>query len=63
MPYKSDAQRRFFHSPGALKAGITPEQVEEYDGDSAGKDLPPRAAKKPYTKMVKNRITVRRALK
>jgi len=31
MPYKSDKQRRFFHSPGAVKAGITPNMVKEWD--------------------------------
>jgi len=29
MPYKSDAQRRFFHSPGAAKAGIKSSKVKE----------------------------------
>lgn len=42
MPYESDAQRRFFHSKGAKKAGITQKQVEEYDQASKGKDLPER---------------------
>lgn len=41
-PYKSDAQRRFFHSPGAKKAGVTPEQVKEFDAASKGKKLPER---------------------
>lgn len=40
MPYKSDAQRRFFHSPGAAKAGITAAQVAEFDRASKGKKLP-----------------------
>jgi len=39
-PYASDAQRRFFHSGGAKKAGITPKQVEEFDTASKGKKLP-----------------------
>lgn len=45
-PYKSDAQRRFFHSPGAKKAGITKKQVKEYDEASKGKKLPEKAKKK-----------------
>lgn len=36
MPYVSDAQRRFFHSPGAAKAGITPHEVEKFDRESKG---------------------------
>lgn len=53
MPYASDAQRRFFHSPGAAKAGITTKQVAEYDSASKGKNLPERkheAMKKVLTK-------------
>lgn len=40
MPYRSEAQRRFFHSAGAAKAGITPATVAEYDKASKGNDLP-----------------------
>lgn len=40
MPYKSDAQRRFFHSKGAAKAGISKATVKEYDKASKGKALP-----------------------
>lgn len=50
MPYKSDAQRRFFHSAGAAKAGITKAEVKEFDQASKGLSLPerrgPRSAKK-----------------
>jgi hypothetical protein len=46
MPYKSLAQERFFHSPGAAKAGITQKQVDEYDQASKGKDLPERKSSK-----------------
>lgn len=42
MPYKSDAQRRFFHSKGAAKAGISKATVSEYDKASKGKRLPER---------------------
>lgn len=42
MPYKSDAQRRFFHSAGATKAGITPAEVKEFDKASKGKKTPAR---------------------
>jgi len=41
MPYRSDAQRRFFHA--ALKRReISKATVEEYDKASKGKDLPER---------------------
>ncbi len=42
MPYVSDAQRRFFHSPGAEKAGISQATVKEFDEASKGKVLPER---------------------
>lgn len=45
MPYVSDAQRRFFHSPGAAKVGITPAMVKEYDEASRGKKLPEKVEK------------------
>lgn len=40
MPYKSDAQRRFFHTKTAKKAGITGKEVKEFDKESKGLDLP-----------------------
>jgi len=40
MPYKSDAQRRFFHSAGAKKAGITEKQINEFDAASKKMKLP-----------------------
>ncbi len=47
MPYKSDAQRRFFHSPGAKRAGLTKKQIKEWDVDSKGqKNMPERIGKK-----------------
>jgi hypothetical protein len=45
MPYASDAQRRFFHSAGAAKAGITAKDVAEWDNASRGKKLPKRKRK------------------
>lgn len=46
MPYASDAQRKFFHTDTAKKAGITKKEVAEYDAASKGKKLPEHAAKK-----------------
>lgn len=40
MPYVSDAQRRFFHTDTARKAGISEATVEEFDKASKGKKLP-----------------------
>jgi hypothetical protein len=45
MPYKSEAQRRFFHTDTARRKGITAEMVKEYDSASKGKKLTKR--KKP----------------
>jgi hypothetical protein len=46
MPYKSEAQRRFFHSPAAKESGITDAQISEHDAASKGKKLPERIKKK-----------------
>lgn len=40
MPFKSSAQRRFFHSPGATKAGIKPTTIKKFDKESKGLALP-----------------------
>ena len=40
MPYKSEAQRRFFHTDTAKKAGITGKEVKEFDQASKGMSLP-----------------------
>jgi hypothetical protein len=45
MPYKSDAQRKFFHTNTAKKAGITEDEVNEFDKASKGKKLPEHVAK------------------
>lgn len=45
MPYKSDAQRRFFHTDTAKKAGITSKEVSEFDKASKGMKLPKKAKK------------------
>lgn len=40
MPYKSDAQRRFFHRATARAKGISAATVKEFDKESKGKELP-----------------------
>lgn len=45
MPYKSEAQRRFFNSP-AGKAKIGAEEVEHWNEVSKGKELPEKAIDK-----------------
>lgn len=40
MPYISDQQRKFFHSPGAKKAGIKESTVKEFDQASKDMKLP-----------------------
>lgn len=42
MPYKSDAQRRWAHTPAGMKALGGPEKVAEWDAASKGKKLPER---------------------
>jgi len=46
MPYKSDKQRKFFHTKSAKKAGITEKDVKKYDKESKGKKLPELKKKK-----------------
>ena len=45
MPYKSDAQRKFFHTATARKKGITAAVVQEFDDASRGKKLPKRVGR------------------
>jgi hypothetical protein len=40
MPYRSEKQRRFFHTETAKKAGITAAEVKEFDHASKGMSLP-----------------------
>jgi hypothetical protein len=40
MPYKSDAQRKFFHTKTAQKEGISSKTVKEFDKVSKGMKLP-----------------------
>lgn len=53
MPYKSDAQRRFFHTDTAKKAGITGKEVKEFDKSSKGMELPEH--KKQFANALKKR--------
>lgn len=39
-PYKSDKQRKFFHTQTAEDKGITPTIVKEFDKASKDKSLP-----------------------
>lgn len=45
MPYKSDAQRRFFHTNTAKAKGISAKTVEEFDKASKGMKLPKKKKK------------------
>ena len=53
MPYKSEAQRKFFHSKGAKAAGIKRKDVEEFDKASKGKKLPYRLGKSRLERVMK----------
>lgn len=50
MPYKSDAQRKFFHA-NVGKKGITKSMVAEYDSASKGMSLPKKANTKIHIKI------------
>jgi hypothetical protein len=45
MPYKSEAQRRYFHAAES-RGEIDPKTVKEYDKASKGKKLPEKVGKK-----------------
>lgn len=47
MPYKSDAQRRWAHTPAGEKALGGPAKVAEWDSASKGLKLPERKAAAP----------------
>ena len=53
MPYKSDAQRKFFHTNTAKKKGITGAVVKEFDKASKGMKLPEHASKAIRTQLRK----------
>lgn len=53
MPYKSEAQRAFFHSARAKKAGIRPKDVKEFDRVSKGLKLPKRIGKSRLERILK----------
>lgn len=54
MPFKSDAQRKFFNSPGAIKAGIKPATIKEFNTASKGIVLPKFTNLKKRLKGTKN---------
>lgn len=43
MPYRSEAQRRFFHTDTARRQGISQGTVREFDSATRGRRLPERA--------------------
>lgn len=45
MPYKSEAQRKFFHTQTAKDKGISDKTVKEFDEASKGMKLPKRKKK------------------
>lgn len=46
MPYKSEQQRKFFHTATARRKGITKAMVEEFDEASKGRKLPKKVKRK-----------------
>lgn len=62
MPYKSEAQRRFFNSP-AGKAKIGKEEVEHWNEVSKGEELPEKAVDKALAICDKEFTTYSEALK
>jgi hypothetical protein len=61
MPYKSEAQRRFFHSAGAKKAGISSRVVKEFDNASKGQHVPEHMSdRKRLHEFVKDKVRSKR---
>ena len=52
MPYKSEAQRRFFHAAEA-RGEIDPKTVREYDKASKGKHLPEKVKGSKFSRLKK----------
>ncbi len=48
MPYKSDAQRKYFHAAEA-RGEISKKTVDEFDKTSKGKKLPKKLKPKKHT--------------
>lgn len=51
MPYKSEAQRKFFHTATAKSKGIDYKTVKEFDESSKGLKLPKRKKKSAVSVM------------
>lgn len=51
MPFTSDAQRRWGHTPEGVKALGGASRVAEWDAETKGKKLPDRAPKKAKTRL------------
>jgi hypothetical protein len=59
MPYVSQAQQRFFHSPGAAKAGLTKADVKHWDEASRGQHgMPQHVAKKKHAAFVDEMLEI-----
>jgi hypothetical protein len=52
MPYKSEAQRRFFHAAES-RGEISPKTVKEYDTASKGKRLPEKVKGGKFSRLKK----------
>lgn len=52
-PYRSEAQRAFFHTKAAKKAGIKAKDVKEFDRASKGMKLPYRKGPSRLERMMK----------
>ena len=50
MPYVSAAQRNFFHTKSAKKAGISKKTIDEFDKASKGLKLPEKKKGKDRVK-------------
>lgn len=59
MPYKSEAQRRFFNSPAAKEKGISQKTVDEFNAASKGAELPEKVSKKTGLDKLKDKIKKR----
>ncbi len=57
MPYKSDAQRKFFHTDTAKKAGISASTVKEFDQASKGMKLPKKKKKEKAAKSIMQAVS------
>ena len=59
MPYVSDSQRRWAHTPAGMKALGGPAKVAEWDAATKGRKLPERKSRREAIKAAMSEVAAR----